>query len=136
MSHFVSLALPRPAAQRWKAAALFFCATALSGCAHSPQSPSTVAAPVLRTALDPANCSKPVYPPQALARKIEGTSTIQFLLDAQGKVLESRVQKSSGDATLDEAARSALSKCTFKPPTYQGQPVQAWTAVQYTWKAD
>lgn len=108
----------------------------LAGCAQTPQSPSTVAAPVLNTSLEPANCSKPVYPPQALARKIEGTSTIQFLLNAQGKVLESRVQKSSGDATLDEAARSALSKCTFKPPTYQGQPVQAWTAVQYTWKAD
>lgn len=135
MSRFASLALPRPAAQGWKAA-LSICAIALSGCAQSPQSPSTVAAPVLRTALDPASCSKPVYPPQALARKIEGTSTIQFLLSAQGKVLESRVQKSSGDAALDEAVRSAMSKCRFTPPMHQGEPVQAWTSLEYVWKAD
>jgi len=135
MSRFVTLASPRAAVRGWTAA-LSICAMTLGGCAHSPQSSSTVAAPVLRTALIPASCSKPAYPPQALARKVEGTSTIQFLLSAQGTVLESRVQKSSGDASLDEAVRSAMSTCRFTPPMHQGEPVQAWTSLEYVWKAD
>ncbi|WP_312513195.1 energy transducer TonB [Massilia sp.] len=135
MSRFITLALSRAAARGWTAA-LSICAITVSGCAQTPHSASTVAPPVLRTALIPASCSKPVYPPQALARKIEGTSIIQFLLSAQGKVLESRVQKSSGDASLDEAVRSAMSACRFTPPMHQGEPVQAWTSLEYVWKAD
>jgi TonB family protein len=110
---------------------------ALAGCAQTPPGqPAPVPASAVQGRVITTSCGKPVYPAQALERKIEGTSTIRFLLSPEGKVLESRLESSSGDASLDEAARSALSQCTFTPPLYNGKPVRAWTAVRYVWKAD
>lgn len=110
----------------------------LAGCAQTPPLDRLQPIPeaIARTMLDFSSCSKPVYPPQALANKLEGESTIGFLVGPDGTVLDSKIYKSSGDASLDEAARSAISKCSFKPPVYQGKPVQAWLPVTYVWKAD
>jgi len=41
--------------------------------------------------------------------------------------------ESSGFATLDEAARSALAQCSFQPAMENGKAVQQWTKVQYVW---
>jgi len=51
-------------------------------------------------------------------------------------VIESQVEKSSGFARLDEAARSALSKCQFKPGTLNGTPEQSWASMKYTWRLE
>lgn len=102
----------------------------LTACAQTPPAPPEA---VAKGAVDTTTCSRPVYPALAAANKIEGTSTFQFQIGPDGKVLQSRLAQSSGDASLDEAARSGLSKCTFKPALYQGKPVTAWTAVQYVW---
>jgi len=112
--------------------------TALAGCAHASAQDTAATTSGAPAAPDtkPAPCSRPVYPPQALANKVEGTSTIGFLISAEGRVLDSRLYKSSGDASLDEAARIGLSKCSFKPPTRDGKPVQAWVPVQYVWTLD
>ena len=91
------------------------------------------ASPAPRLALDTTTCSRPVYPEENARLKNAGTVTLQFLIDTDGRVLESKLQKSSGHRGLDEAARSGLSKCRFKPPMVDGKPVRAWTAVQYVW---
>lgn len=106
----------------------------LAGCAQAPErtdsAPNAGQVPVV----DFASCQRPVYPPQAAANRIEGKSTIGFLVGPDGKVQTSRIYTSSGDASLDEAARSAISQCTFKPPTSKGKPV--WIPVVYVWKMD
>lgn len=79
------------------------------------------------------SCRQPVYPPDALAAKAEGTVTLAFLVKADGKVRESEVRKSSGNASLDETARAALAKCRFRPGTINGAPKDQWTEVKYTW---
>lgn len=111
---------------------------ALAGCAHAPAPDGSAATSDARPVpgAKPAPCSRPVYPLRALADKVEGTSTIGFLISTEGKVIDSRLYKSSGDASLDEAARSGLAKCTFRPPSRDGKPVQAWVPVQYVWTLD
>ena len=100
------------------------------------QADSGQAPPDVRPALDFSSCSRPVYPEEDARAKHAGTVTVYFLLSPEGKVLDSKVQKSSGHRALDEAARSALAKCSFTPPRAGGKPVQAWTAVQYVWSPD
>jgi protein TonB len=74
-----------------------------------------------------------MYPTQSLRDENTGTVTLGFLVDEQGKVIDSTLKKSSGFAPLDEAARSAISKCSFKPATTDGKPVQEWMQMQYVW---
>ncbi len=94
------------------------------------------AAPEDRPAVDTKTCSRPVYPEEDARNGNTGTVTMQFLLSADGRVIESKIQKSSGFRSLDEAALTALAKCRFRPPMVDGKAVQAWTAVQYVWTPD
>jgi len=106
----------------------------LGGCAQTPPAPTELTAvPATKDGPGTTACSRPVYPPQALANKIEGTSTIGLLIGTDGKVQNTRLYQSSGDASLDEAARAALALCIFKPAMAKGKPVAAWAPVQYVW---
>jgi protein TonB len=82
------------------------------------------------------NCQKPEYPSASRRNEEEGTVQLRFLIGTNGQVIESQVEKSSGFARLDEAARSALSKCQFKPGTLNGAPEQSWASMKYTWRLE
>ena len=100
--------------------------------------PTAPPAPVARTAavISSANCEKPEYPSASRRLEEEGTVTLKFLVGADGKVKESGVDKSSGYKRLDEAARQGLAKCQFKPGTENGQPVESWASMRYTWRLE
>lgn len=83
--------------------------------------------------LDFDSCDKPQYPHEDVQAAHEGTVTLNFLVDGTGRVKDSEVLKSSGFASLDEAARSALAQCSFQPALKNGKAVQQWTKVQYVW---
>jgi protein TonB len=57
-----------------------------------------------------------------------------FLVGADGNVIESKVEKTSGFKNLDKAAVKAISACKFKPGTKDGAVAQTWTKVDYVWK--
>lgn len=78
-------------------------------------------------------CSKPEWPKQALQRRDTGTVTLKFLIDEEGKVIDSIVRKSSGSADLDEAARRGLARCKLTPARHNGHPIQTWSQMQYVW---
>jgi D-alanyl-D-alanine endopeptidase (penicillin-binding protein 7) len=59
---------------------------------------------------------------------------MRFLVSEDNKVKEALVSESSGFPALDEAARSALEKCSFKAGTSAGKPVESWAEAQYVWK--
>lgn len=82
------------------------------------------------------NCSKPEYPSASRRLDEEGTVVLNFLIDLDGRAVESKVEKSSGFGRLDEAARSALGKCQFKPGTIDGKPERTWASIRYTWKLE
>lgn len=106
-----------------------------------PAAPVPVAAPkhVERTApvIDAQrNCAKPEYPSASRRLDEAGTVTLRFLIDVSGQVLESKVETSSGFARLDEAARTALGRCRFKPGTVDGKPEQSWASIKYKWELE
>ncbi len=90
-------------------------------------------APIINAA---ASCQKPEYPSASRRNEEEGTVQLRFLIGPEGNVLESQVEKSSGFTRLDEAARTALSRCQFKPGTLNGKPEQSWASMKYTWRLE
>ena len=96
------------------------------------------AAPPVQTAavISASSCEKPEYPSASKRLEEEGTVQLKFLVGADGKVIESAVEKSSGFRRLDEAARAGLSKCQFKPATVDGKPQQSWASMKYTWRLE
>lgn len=84
--------------------------------------------------VDANNCLKPVYPSDALKQSRSGVVTVKFLIDVNGQVAASQIEKSSGHEDLDAAAVNGLSLCRFVPQKFNGKPEQAWTRMQYVWK--
>jgi periplasmic protein TonB len=69
----------------------------------------------------PLTQARPVYPPDAFTKKIEGTVLTEILIGADGRVLKARVVKSV--PVLDEAALAAVRQWTFAPAVKNGRPV-------------
>jgi TonB family protein len=72
---------------------------------------------------------RPVYPDIARDSKVEGDVILLVYIDEQGKVRNAVVQASPGLPALDEAAKKAAMKCTFKPAKQQGVPVGVWYSI-------
>ncbi len=94
--------------------------------------------PVQKTAagLDPnQSCAPPEYPEEAEDLEQTGVSVLQFLIDTNGHVAGSRIESSSGHASLDNAALRALGQCKFKPAIgADGNPQESWTSIRYVWQ--
>lgn len=97
---------------------------------------STVHAAEVAPVIDSKSCDPPKYPKAALMNEETGTVSMGFLVGVDGKVVESKVEKSSGSKSLDKAALSALSLCKFKPGTKDGKPEQLWAKVDFVWKLE
>lgn len=92
-----------------------------------------VAGQTATAVVDFNTCAKPLWPEGAIARKEQGAVTLAFTVGADGKAKSSAVVKSSGFADLDEAARTGIEKCTFKPGTKAGKPFESTMKMQYVW---
>jgi protein TonB len=87
--------------------------------------------------IDPGSaCPKLEYPPSALRTSQTGIVALRFLIDVDGKVIETRIDRSSGYRFLDEAARVGLSRCKFVPAKAGNQAEQAWGKLEYEWRLD
>ena len=89
---------------------------------------------VVKAIVDFSTCDKPDYPRNSLRNEEQGTTRLMFLIGLDGKVADSKIEKSSGFRALDAAAKNALSLCKFKPGLIDGKPQQSWTVVDYVWK--
>ena len=134
MSRIKRLIRPDTQTLNWKAAipVLGLAAMCTALVAHAapnakPVEPDTIAV------ADFKSCKRPVYPAESIAQKHTGTVTLGFLVSETGQVKEAKVAKSSGHRLLDESARTALEKCSFKPAQLKGKAVESWTKVQYVW---
>jgi len=93
------------------------------------------AEPVRTEAIRDPDCV-PEYPPGARRANETGTVRLSYLIDVDGKVLESKIEQSSGYRRLDEAAKTALALCKFTPATIDGRPVRSRKRVNYVWKLE
>ncbi|MCC2974041.1 TonB family protein [Massilia sp. IC2-476] len=132
MSRITRLVRPDTQALNWKAAipvlGLVIGAASLAHAAPAKQVKADTAA-----VADFSSCKRPNYPAESIKQNHTGTVSLGFLVAKDGTVKESKVTQSSGHVALDEAAHTALAKCTFKPATAKGKPVEEWTAVKYVW---
>lgn len=99
----------------------------------APARASVRTAPVIDAA---RSCEKPEYPAASKRLEEEGTVIVNFLIDVDGRVVDSKIGTSSGYDRLDQAARAALGKCKFKPGTVDGKPEQSWASIKYTWRLE
>ena len=76
-------------------------------------------------------CSTPRYPRAGRENELEGTTVLNFQINADGRATNARLGKSSGWAVLDEAALEALSVCEFKP-----QDPPKWMSLSYKFHLD
>lgn len=65
----------------------------------------------------------PAYPAQAKRRQQQGTVWVDVRLDARGKQVELQLLRSSGVASLDQAALVAVKKWQFLPETQNARGV-------------
>ncbi len=92
----------------------------------------------VRTApvVDLTRCDKYPYPPEAKRAGRAGTVRLAIVIDVDGSVLQSKIERSSGSVELDEAARRAMLYCTFRPATVDGVPERARASLEYQWKIE
>lgn len=131
--------LLRPTQQglSWTAAlpVLGLSAALIAGCAQVPVAPPLAAVPPVpgKAMVRFDTCAQPQYPPSSLREKHTGAVVMRFLIGTDGRVQDSKVDSSSGDVALDEAAHTAIAKCTFTPALIDGVAVPVWTTVRYVW---
>jgi protein TonB len=101
-------------------------ALAVSGAAFGAEVPAS---------FDASKC-KAEYPKASLMNEEQGTVSMSFLVNPDGTVADSKLEKTSGFKNLDKAAMKSISGCKFKPGTKDGAPAQTWTKVDYAWKLD
>jgi protein TonB len=110
------------------------CVSVLTALLMSGVTGAVVAAEV-PAVFESAKC-KAEYPKASLMNEEQGTVSMSFLVNADGTVAESKLEKTSGFKNLDKAAIKSISACKFKPGTKDGAPAQTWTKVDYAWKLD
>ncbi len=74
----------------------------------------------------------PIYPPMAIAARVEGTVIIEATIDTDGRVQSARVLRSI--ALLDTAALTAVGQWSYTPSLLNGVPVPVIMTVTVTFK--
>ena len=88
--------------------------------------------------LDPRHgFAQPPYPAASVHLGEEGSVTLALLVGADGRIMDARLDRTSGHARLDEAAlRAARGDVRFIPGTEDGQPRAMWHRITITFRLD
>jgi len=81
---------------------------------------------------DAITLPKPAYPPLAKQLRIQGTVSVQILIDEAGKVVSAKVV--SGHQSLATAARQAALGARFSPTRLSNQPVKVSGVITYNFQ--
>jgi TonB family protein len=92
--------------------------------------PERVVVPANVTAASIVTQTRPGYPPQARAKRIQGEVVLHAIIDKEGKV--SDVQILSGDDTLAQSAVESVRQWRYKPMLVDGEPKEVDTIVTVT----
>jgi protein TonB len=74
---------------------------------------------------------KPNYPELARQAGIEGQVVVDALVDVDGKVIDVKIRKSSGNTSLDDAAMNAARGAEFTPAKQRDQLVRVWVSIPF-----
>jgi len=73
----------------------------------------------------PLSALRPIYPPQARMRRLEGFVVVEFIVSPDGTVRDAEVISSRPSNTFNRAALQAVLRWRFNPGTKEGRPVSA-----------
>lgn len=106
----------------------------------APPAPVPQAAPAqpktISSGIEYIQAPQPEYPPLARRMGEEGKAVLRVLVNDKGRPERVEVQKSSGSARLDEAARRAVLRALFKPFVEDGDAVAAYAIVPIKFQLD
>lgn len=89
--------------------AFLFAAVLAPGALHAHPSTETPGErPLALTSEELSDCKKPIWPQQALRTEQKGDVTVAFLVDMDGKVIDSVIRSSSKSVLLDESAKEGI----------------------------
>jgi protein TonB len=80
-----------------------------------------------------ADCDVPSYRNSWQDDDLSGAVKLAVLVDAAGRVQETKVISSSGHTALDKASQRAGASCKFKPASKDNGSAAVWAQVQYNW---
>lgn len=79
---------------------------------------------------------QPEYPPISKRMGEEGKAVLRVLVNEKGRPERVEIQKGTGSARLDEAARQAVLRAVFKPFMEDGKAVAAFAIVPIRFQLD
>ncbi len=82
----------------------------------------------------PTSKFPPNYPSSLLSKGIGGKVLIACEIDANGRIVSTKVRQSSGHPELDKAALSAVGRWKFKPGSKGGRKVRASCVVPFNFE--
>jgi periplasmic protein TonB len=88
-----------------------------------------VAPIVVEPTMDHRYFSEPIYPAAMIRQEKQGTVMLSVRVGANGRVLEVRLDESSGHPMLDESAIREARRWRFAAGTQDGQPTPMWTQI-------
>jgi TonB family protein len=88
--------------------------------------------PVMLNRAEVARALLDTYPAALRDRGIGGTAILQLRVGTEGRVLDRRVQKSSGYADMDDAALRVVDMMRFQPARNRDQQVPVWVSQRAT----
>ncbi|HLI21725.1 MAG TPA: energy transducer TonB, partial [Stellaceae bacterium] len=102
----------------------------------APPTPAPTAPPArVQPHLDLAHSSQPDYPPEARRLGKQGSLILQVLVEADGRVSDSKLVQSSGFPVLDQAALAGVkTNYRFVPGTVGGTPQPMWFTFRFVWR--
>ena len=87
------------------------------------------------TAMRDPDSEGPVYPPEMLAKGIEGMALVRFTVSAEGGVEMASIRIiMATDSAFALAARTALPKMRYRPAWYSGRPVAQLVEQAFTFR--
>ncbi len=79
----------------------------------------------------------PVYPPEAVREEQMGTTSLESCLTADGRLVDTRLIKSSGSRLLDEATLNWAKTARYQPAEFNGEPFAiCGYQFDYKWQVD
>jgi TonB family protein len=132
----ITYALPPPQDVAYETDAITPPPVTLTTAASADPVPSFAAPPVVES-VDYVRAPAPVYPSESSRRHERGTVVLRVLVDALGRPAQIQLERSSGYARLDAAARDAVQKALFRPYEVNGvaQPAQVLIPIEFTRRA-
>jgi protein TonB len=100
--------------------------------AISPTTQEVVAPPMIES-VEYVRPPAPKYPTESQRHRERGTVVLRVMVDVLGRPAQIQIERSSGFARLDDAARLAVEKALFHPHVVNGiaQPAQVLIPIEF-----